>query len=527
MAEMRAATDARDAANPVFEEALKARDYDALEMLGQIGGDACRKLTPYFDSGVAEARRAAFTGAAYCQDKGLAPALLAAPAPDPKDAKVYDAYMRALGFSGGKAALSVLVKAVNAIGADETGVKATAPLYGLMQAIVYDRMDARHLSDLDFPHVLALSDKGERGVAAAYLLTRFQGLDAVLDAKAIYAAIEKADDGVKPRLVRLLGQFGEGAGPMLVKIAETGTKAMRYEAVRAMGGRTDETTAVYLAAHAQKGDVFIRQISLASLARRAPDEKAAATILRAMVKDPNKWLAATALEGLADVDRPAANDVAGEWLQGKDYYLAYKAMGILAGSDEGKAVLQDYADSHQGTARGYDAAVRLDPSLETRVPARKTPRDALVRSYLGRDLLLETTRGDICIAFEPRTPYTATNFRRLADAGKMDGMVWHRVIPDFVAQAGAVENKDINNWGSIRDEWFVSDHRPGTVGLATSGKDTGGTQFFINTAYNLHLNGRYTMFGHVVKGMDAAYALEEGDVIKKAYTVGLDDPHCQ
>ena len=68
----------------------------------------------------------------------------------------------------------------------------------------------------------------------------------------------------------------------------------------------------------------------------------------------------------------------------------------------------------------------------------------------------------------------------------------------------------------VRDEVSPRKHRRGTVGLATTGKDTGGSQFFINLSPNLHLDGRYTLFGEVTRGMDVADKLEVGDKIISA-----------
>ena len=77
------------------------------------------------------------------------------------------------------------------------------------------------------------------------------------------------------------------------------------------------------------------------------------------------------------------------------------------------------------------------------------------------------------------------------------------------------------NGGSIREEWtHVSIHDIGSVGVATAGRDTGGTQFFINTGHNLHLDGRYTVFGRVEEGLSAAFDLHEGDMILEAEVVG-------
>ena len=133
-------------------------------------------------------------------------------------------------------------------------------------------------------------------------------------------------------------------------------------------------------------------------------------------------------------------------------------------------------------------------------------------------LVFETTRGKIVVAMSPDTPFAAWNFVQLAEYGLLDNIMWHRVIPNFVAQAGARNDLEGRSWGTIREEWGGT-HAPYTVGVATAGRDTGSRQFFINTRHNLHLDNRYTVFGKVIEGFDVVDALEEGDWITRADAV--------
>jgi cyclophilin family peptidyl-prolyl cis-trans isomerase len=112
------------------------------------------------------------------------------------------------------------------------------------------------------------------------------------------------------------------------------------------------------------------------------------------------------------------------------------------------------------------------------------------------------------------------NFVRLASSGFYDGLPFHRVIPNFVAQGG--DPRGDGTGGSkylVRDELSGVPHLSGIVGLATEGKDTGSSQFFFNEDWNVHLDERYTAFGAVVFGLEAAEALEVGDTIERAFVV--------
>ncbi|MBX6365484.1 MAG: peptidylprolyl isomerase, partial [Gemmatimonadetes bacterium] len=111
-------------------------------------------------------------------------------------------------------------------------------------------------------------------------------------------------------------------------------------------------------------------------------------------------------------------------------------------------------------------------------------------------------------------PLTTENFLRLARRGYFDGGRWHRVVPGFVAQDGDPRGDGNGGPGwSIRDEINPLRYRRGTVGMALSGPDTGGSQFFVTHAPQPHLDGGYTVFGQVVEGMDVIDRIVQDDPI--------------
>jgi cyclophilin family peptidyl-prolyl cis-trans isomerase/HEAT repeat protein len=131
--------------------------------------------------------------------------------------------------------------------------------------------------------------------------------------------------------------------------------------------------------------------------------------------------------------------------------------------------------------------------------------------------VLRTSRGVIEWAFYPdEAPQTVANFVRLAREGYFDGMLVHRVVPDFVIQDG---DPTATGWGgpgwSIRCEYNRLRYDEGMVGMALSGKDTGGSQWFITHSPQPHLNGRYTIFARVTKGLEVVHRIIQGDRIEK------------
>ncbi len=134
-----------------------------------------------------------------------------------------------------------------------------------------------------------------------------------------------------------------------------------------------------------------------------------------------------------------------------------------------------------------------------------------------RGAVLHTTKGDIEWAFaRDAAVQTVKNFARLAARGYFDGRAVHRVVPNFVIQDGDPTGTGSGGPGyTIRCEYNRLRYEPGMVGMALSGKDTGGSQWFITHSPQPHLNGKYTIFARVTRGMDVVRAIVQGDRITK------------
>lgn len=132
---------------------------------------------------------------------------------------------------------------------------------------------------------------------------------------------------------------------------------------------------------------------------------------------------------------------------------------------------------------------------------------------------LHTNNGDIAIEFfRELAPKTVANFVKLAEAGFYDRVKFHRVIKGFMIQSGDPLSKDDSKmalWGtggpgySFADELGPGNKNAlGTIAMANSGPNTNGSQFFINVAANNFLDGKHTVFGKVVSGMDVVRKIE-------------------
>jgi cyclophilin family peptidyl-prolyl cis-trans isomerase/HEAT repeat protein len=130
--------------------------------------------------------------------------------------------------------------------------------------------------------------------------------------------------------------------------------------------------------------------------------------------------------------------------------------------------------------------------------------------------VLHTKKGAIRIElFAGDAPMTVDNFMQLAKSGFYNGLSFMRVVPNFVIQGGDPRNDTNGGPGyQIRDEINMRPYQTGTVGMALSGKDTGGSQFFITHSPQPHLDGGYTVFGQVIEGMDTVNRIARDDRIE-------------
>ena len=135
----------------------------------------------------------------------------------------------------------------------------------------------------------------------------------------------------------------------------------------------------------------------------------------------------------------------------------------------------------------------------------------------------DTDRGPIRIALAPdKAPLTVANFVNLAKRGFYDGLSFHRVIPDFMIQGGCPEGSGRGGPGyKFEDETKNGlTHERGVLSMANAGPNTNGSQFFITHIPTSWLDGKHTVFGKVIEGLDVVDAVKQGDAIKSVKIEG-------
>jgi len=343
---------------------------------------------------------------------------------------------------------------------------------------------------------------------------------------------------------------GRESGVALVALA-AGRHPRAGELVRAAAASPDTDVRAHAAEAAgilQEGDLLIRLSGdpapvvkgAAAEARLVLAETAAdkgASVASQLLADADEgvradvfnWLGTHPVVGGEKLTGPYA-----EALAGNNDEVAQSALGALAA--RAKAVPKETAGvvSLLGKAvasRNYvlrrDAGARLAELGRPAAPL--TPqetgrslddyRDIVRSTRRPRTVEIRTARGTLRIRLDcPQAPLTCLNFLQLAAQGFFNGLTFHRVVPDFVIQGGDPRGDGFGGPGyDIRDEINRLRYTRGTVGMALSGPDTGGSQFFIALSEQPHLDGGYTAFGRVVASDEIDEILdsiEGGDLIE-------------
>ncbi len=153
----------------------------------------------------------------------------------------------------------------------------------------------------------------------------------------------------------------------------------------------------------------------------------------------------------------------------------------------------------------------------------KSPPEMVIDVKKKYTVKIETTKGVIELSLAPQyAPKTVNNFVFLIGEGFYDGIVFHRVIANFMIQTGDPTGTGRGGPGyRFADEFAGNplEHGKCVISMANAGPNTNGSQFFITHAPQPHLNNRHTVFGKVVAGQDVVDAIREGDKMIKVTVI--------
>lgn len=168
------------------------------------------------------------------------------------------------------------------------------------------------------------------------------------------------------------------------------------------------------------------------------------------------------------------------------------------------------------TPSGGVPAPESNPGATPRPKTYAAPPRMTIDTSKQYTAIIETAKGDLVLELFARdVPVTVNNFVFLARDGFYDGTTFHRVIAGFMAQGGDPTGTGAGGPGyEFKDEFTVHRHTTGTLSMANAGTNTNGSQFFITYAPQPHLDGKHSVFGQLLEGMDVLKQLKNGDAIK-------------
>jgi len=248
-------------------------------------------------------------------------------------------------------------------------------------------------------------------------------------------------------------------------------------------------------------DVIVRATAAELLSEQPLAETNTRALIQALpraLRDKDLNDAALAiLDALAKQKSKEANEAIKTALDSSDHLIRRRAVALLK-------------------ANGVGDFSNLIGTVKTR-NTEADYRRAIARIGKHVTTTLLTSKGSFVIEFLPEdAPLTVDNFVQLARKGYFNGITFHRVVPNFVIQGGDPRGDGSGGPGySIRCEINEVPFDRAAVGMALSGKDTGGSQWFVTHAPQPHLDGGYTVFGRVIRGMEVVDRIARGDTIRR------------
>lgn len=299
----------------------------------------------------------------------------------------------------------------------------------------------------------------------------------------------------------------EAARATLLPLARDPDARVRAAAFGALTGDTvrftDSVRALAVAALSDSDEV-VRALAIGALGRtrRAEDIERVISVLEAARDDRE-----------ADARVSAIGYLAAAWRRDSAAFTSELRQRLAALRVAADPVTRSAAANFPPLASWRDAAIEPRPASWYRSVVDRI----VVPALAGRPAtaVMRTARGPITLRlFGAEAPITVNNFVTLARNGTYSGLAFHRVVPNFVAQDGDPRGDGSGGPGyAIRDELNPQRYQRGVLGMALSGPDTGGSQYFITHSPQPHLDGGYTTFGRVVAGFAALDAIVQGDRI--------------
>jgi cyclophilin family peptidyl-prolyl cis-trans isomerase/HEAT repeat protein len=526
------AADQRNVDSPIFNRTLASNDKllqkHSLLALGRIGkSQATLKISPFLYSNEAELRAMAAFSLGISTDVG-AHKLLVMQLQSEKNPQVLSKILIAIGNLGdAKNAIVSILPFLNSKDIDVV----SAACDGLSLAWTFHRNNVSVPNSSQVTRLLELSQSNAKiAEHCLFTLSRLRREPALFDIDLLKKVTESINTiESKVLALRIMGAMNN------IKFLEyfvdsfKNSKSARLNAeianaiailttntnVMTSANNKELLEAVKLVVRNSGSQSKVNFINALILTKEQP---LLITVTEELLNDQSAWVREQALTALFLVIPEKMNPHLLTLTNSKELQSQAVALNILRQYkiQDSETLLKILAKSEHKGIKSIALRVlnKEDADAEEVVQPQKSVEAIKAYEFASKKMNIKTTRGDIIIQLLPTATFTSSNFYQLAKAGFYDGLSFHRVVPNFVVQGGDPENTGQGGPGfSIREELSMESHLRGTLGMATSGKDTGGSQFFFNNSNNIHLNNNYTVFAKIIKGIEFIDSFEVGDTI--------------
>jgi cyclophilin family peptidyl-prolyl cis-trans isomerase len=383
--------------------------------------------------------------------------------------------------------------------------------------------------------ILGLAGDANPNVAipALVLLRQFEAIDRDVRQRLWSIALTGEGRRREVALESVIAALKDRAHEALEKAMASPDPALRAAAAESLALLPSASARPYREKLAADKEARVRLAVLAGL-KTADSVRGNRALVNSALTDADAGVRAAAVEALGRLNDPSTlplvSDALTRSMADSSPDVAIAAIGVcekLRAEPPARAIVEAAYRSPKTLVarlarRSLLQTFRIDRATLP-APEYKTVRSAadyaalLAEARKPREARIETARGEFTIRLNGRAaPLTTANFVKLARAKYFDGVAVHRVVPNFVIQDGDPTGTGNGGPGyEIRDELNPLPYDRGTVGMALSGPDTGGSQWFVTHSPQPHLNALYTVFGQIMSGQDLVERIEQGDRITR------------
>lgn len=520
--------DQRNAISPVFQQALAQNQPKiqkaALLGLARIGGtEAIEQVLPFLNHPNSEFRQLAALALGISQHKPAAKHLWQQLKTETDTSVKKEIY-----FGLGNLGNDGIVNRMLARWPLEKNQESQAHLFqGLSMALTFHRQAKNDFEKINYKQLIDGFAKGDQHAAIiGFFLNRIPNIEKYITAEQLLSISKNQLSTIaQVNLARLVSKITKDKSQRnrellawVIEKSESDDLGLQLEAIRAYQNYVEFPQALIQLGKLQaSSNPIVAQTALSTLANSELESDEIIRLLKGKLKSDSPALVVEAISGLVKRQTKDQMSWVVKLFNHPNTWVKINLISLLKNKSDTEFdnLIKFFSKDSNRIVAEY-AQKQLQKQPEQQEKAASVPAFSQALEAASKKVLLKTSEGDITLQLLADAPFTSWHFINNIKKGFIEKSYFSRVIGNFVAQGGDTSgDKGGSSGETIREEINLLGHEPMTVGMATLGKDTGSSQFFINTARNLHLDRNYTVFAKVIEGEAVAMRITNGAQILK------------